>query len=130
MDDPAVSTELGFVPQGISADLIATLDGFSRDDVDAFALRSQQRAAHAAAKGHFRAIVPVRDAAGNLLLDHDEHVRPESTLEGLANLPPAFAAMGEARFDAIALSKYPQLSRIEHVHTAGNSSGITSPRTL
>lgn len=124
MEDPEVAEQIGFVPQGISADLIATLEGFTREDVDRYALQSQQRAARAQAEGRFRAIVPVCDAAGNVILAHDEHMRPGTTLESLAGLKPAFAQMGEARFDAIALRKYPQVKHIEHVHTAGNSSGI------
>ncbi|MCB8951560.1 MAG: acetyl-CoA C-acetyltransferase [Ardenticatenales bacterium] len=130
MDDPNVSETIGFVPQGISADLIASLEGFSRADVDNFAFDSQQRAAFARANGHFRAIVPVRDDAGNVLLDYDEHMRPETTREGLAMLRPAFERMGLARFDAIALRKYTQIDHIEHVHTAGNSSGIVDGAAL
>ncbi len=130
MDDPMVSETIGFVPQGISADLIATLEGFSRQDVDTFALQSQQRAAAAAQEGRFRSLIPVRDAAGNVLLDYDEHMRPETTLEGLATLRAAFEKMGQARFDAIALRKYRQLDHIEHVHTAGNSSGIVDGAAL
>ena len=124
MEDTEVAAQIGFVPQGISADLIATLEGFTRADVDRFALQSQQRAACAQAEGRFKAIVPVCDAAGNVLLAQDEHVRAGTTLESLAGLKPAFAQMGAALFDAIALRKYPQAGRIEHVHTAGNSSGI------
>ncbi|MEZ4609085.1 MAG: hypothetical protein R2838_02310 [Caldilineaceae bacterium] len=99
MDDPVVSDAIGFVPQGISADLIATLEGFSRAELDAYAVRSQQRAARAHAEGRFRALVPVVDAAGAVLLDHDEHMRPQTTLEALAALPPAFVEAGAARFD-------------------------------
>jgi acetyl-CoA C-acetyltransferase len=124
MEDPEVAAQIGFVPQGISADLIATLEGFTREDVDAYALQSQQRAACAQAEGRFKAIVPVCDAAGNVLLARDEHVRPGTTPESLAGLKPAFVQMGAALFDAIALRKYPQIERIEHVHTAGNSSAI------
>ena len=130
MQDPIISARIGFVPQGISADLIATLEGFSRDDVDYYALQSQQRALHAANQGYFKSIIPVHDATGKLLLDHDEHVRPGVTLAGLAALPAAFQKMGEARFDAIALRKYPQLGHIEHVHTAGNASGIVDGAAL
>lgn len=130
MDDPMVSETIGFVPQGISADLIATLEGFSRQDVDMFALQSQQRAAQAAQEGRFKSLIPVRDAAGNVLLDYDEHMRPETTLEGLATLRAAFEKIGRARFDAIALRKYRQLDHIEHVHTAGNSSGIVDGAAL
>lgn len=128
--DPVVAKQLGIVPQGISADLIATLEGFSREDVDQFALLSQQRAAQAAANGYFRSIVPVVGENGRILLDHDEHPRPYTTLAGLASLRPAFQKMGEAQFDAVALQKYPQLNKINHVHTAGNSSGIVDGAAL
>lgn len=130
MEDPDIAGAVGFVPQGISADLIATLEGFSRAEVDAFALQSQQRAGHAQAQKRFKCIVPVYDDNGALLLDHDEHMRPQTTLEGLAALKPAFAQMGEAIFDAIALRKYPQLRAINHVHSAGNSSGIVDGAAL
>lgn len=129
-EDEAIIRDLGIVPQGISADLIATLEGFSREDVDAFALLSQRRAAAAQRDGHFTSIIPVRDANGRVILDCDEHVRPETTAEGLAALKPAFVKVGEMGFDALALSKYPQLERIEHVHTAGNSSGIVDGAAL
>ncbi len=112
------------VPQGVSADLIATLEGFSRDDVDAFAAESQRRAARAVDEGRFdRGIVAVTDADGHVLLDHDEHPRPGTTAEGLAKLRPAFAAAGET-YDAVALGVYPALDHIDHVHHAGNSSGV------
>jgi acetyl-CoA C-acetyltransferase len=129
-EDPAISAAIGFVPQGISADLIATLEGFSRDQLDEYALLSQQRATHAASHGYFRSLTPVYDQAGRLLLAHDEHVRPDATLARLAALPPAFQSLGEDRFDVIALRKYPQLARIEHLHTAGNSSGIVDGAAL
>jgi acetyl-CoA C-acetyltransferase len=125
--DPAVAFKSYFVPQGIGADLIATLDGFSRDDVDAYAVESQRRAARAWAEKRFAgSIVPVRDVIGEVVLDHDEHMRPQSDMQSMASLGPAFAAMGEVMpgFDAIALMKYPQVERINHVHHAGNSSGI------
>jgi acetyl-CoA C-acetyltransferase len=120
------------VPQGISADLIATLEGFSREDCDRFALRSQERAALAQKEGRFeRSLIPVRDLEGKIVLDHDEHPRAGSTLEGLGKLPPSFEGMGayvqkgdSLTFDGKAKTRYPQLSKIEHVHTAGNSSGI------
>ena len=128
--DPAVSMHVGFVPQGISADLIATLEGFSRTDVDAFALNSQKRATHAREQGYFRSMIPVKDQNGLIILDHDEHIRPNSTMEGLGKLKPAFAAMGEMGFDAVALQKYPQVERIHHIHTAGNSSGIVDGAAL
>ncbi len=129
-DDPRVSSAIGFVPQGIGADLIATLEGFTRDDVDRYALASQQRAVRATMEGRFRSLIPVRNAAGEVMLAQDEHIRPNTTLEGLATLKPAFARIGEAQFDAIALAKYPQISRIEHVHTAGNASGIVDGAAL
>jgi len=129
-EDPLVSAAIGFVPQGIGADLIATIEGFRRADVDRYALESQRRAAHATQEGRFRSIIPIRNEAGEVLLAHDEHMRPNTTLEGLATLKPAFARIGEARFDAIALAKYPQVPRIEHVHTAGNSSGIVDGAAL
>ena len=129
-EDADVAKRLGFVPQGISADLIASLEGFSREDVDEVALASQQRATAAREKGYFSSIIPVLDQDGKLLLDHDEHIRAGSTLEGLGGLRPVFARMGEAIFDAIALKKYPQLDGINHVHTAGNSSGIVDGAAL
>ncbi len=130
-DDPEVISKLGFVPQGISADLIASLEGFSRQDVDELALCSQMRAAEATEKGFFKkSIIPVKDKDGTILLDHDEHYRPGTTMEGLAKLRPAFAQIGEAMFDAVALKKYPQLDAITHVHTAGNSSGIVDGAAL
>jgi len=129
-DDYEVMGQLDIVPQGISADLIASLEGFTRADVDGFALLSQQRAAAAQANGYFHSIIPVRDAAGNVLLDRDEHPRPDATLEGLAALKPAFEGLGAMGFDAVALRKYPQLERIDHVHTAGNSSGIVDGAAL
>ena len=124
--DPAVALPTYFVPQGISADLIASLYGHSRADVDAYALESQRRAAAAWAEGRFaRSIVPVCDVNGLVVLDRDEHMRPETTIESLAKLEPSFKLQGErAGFDAVALQRYPQLERIEHVHHAGNSSGI------
>ncbi|HEX5199316.1 MAG TPA: acetyl-CoA C-acetyltransferase, partial [Actinoplanes sp.] len=124
--DPETALDTGFVPQGISADLIATVEGFSREDVDGYALRSQERAAKAIAAGHFdRSIVPVRDPSGLTVLGADEHPRPDTTREGLAKLTPSFATIGEAAgFDAVALQKYHWLERIGHVHHAGNSSGI------
>jgi acetyl-CoA C-acetyltransferase len=112
------------VPQGISADLIATLEGFSREEIDAFALESQRRTARAEQEGRFRSRIPVRDPeSGQVALDKDEHPRPETTAEGLAALAPSFVAMGET-LDSIALQRYPQAGEIRHVHTAGNSSGV------
>ena len=132
MMDPETNYATSFVPQGISADLIATVEGFSREDVDGFALTSQERAAKAWAGGHFaRSVIPVRDRNGLTLLQRDEHLRPETTLSGLAALPPAFAGIGQAAgFDAVALQKYHWVERIEHVHTAGNSSGIVDGAAL
>ncbi|MEO4048804.1 acetyl-CoA C-acetyltransferase [Pseudomonas sp. CAU 1711] len=129
--DPATNLHTDFVPQGIGADLIATLEGFDRAAVDAFALRSQQKAARAKADGSFaKSLVPVRDQNGIVLLDHDEFVRGDSTLEGLGKLKPSFEAMGQMGFDATALRKYSHVERIEHVHTPGNSSGIVDGAAL
>ncbi len=123
--DPETNSATTFVPQGIGADLIATLAGFTRHDVDAFALESQRRAAHARASGYFEhSVVPVRDAIGQIILAQDEFIKPNTTLEGLAALKPAFEPMGAMGFDAVALTRYPQVERIHHVHHAGNSSGI------
>lgn len=130
--DPTTAYDLSFVPQGISADLIATLEGFGRTDVDAYAVESQVRAERAWSNGWFdRSVVPVRDLNGVTLLATDEHRRPGSTLESLGELRPAFARLGEqAGFDAVALQKYHHLERIEHVHTAANSSGIVDGAAL
>jgi acetyl-CoA C-acetyltransferase len=130
--DPETALATDFVPQGVSADLIATVEGFSRDDVDGFALRSQDRAAKAIAGGHFaRSIVPVRDGNGLDVLTADEHPRPETTREALARLKPSFAAIGAAAgFDAVALRKYHWVEKIDHVHHAGNSSGIVDGAAL
>ncbi|MCX6045270.1 MAG: acetyl-CoA C-acetyltransferase [Chloroflexi bacterium] len=130
MQDPAISDKIGFVPQGISADLIATLENFSREDLDQVALLSQQRARQATTNNYFKSLIPVTDAAGQPLLAKDEHIRPDTTLAALAALPPVFRRLGEAHFDAIALRKYPQLQQIKHVHTAGNSSGIVDGAAL
>jgi acetyl-CoA C-acetyltransferase len=130
--DPETNYATSFVPQGISADLIATLEGFSREELDAYAARSQQLAGAAQADGRFtRGVVPVRDLNGEVVLDRDEHVRPATTADSLAKLGPSFAMIGEAGgFDAVALQKYHWLERIEHVHTAGNSSGIVDGAAL
>jgi acetyl-CoA C-acetyltransferase len=121
-----VANQTYFVPQGVGADLIATLDGYTRQQVDAYAVESQRRAATAWAEGRFaRSVVPVRDVLGRVMLERDEHLRPDATVESLASLKPAFAQMGEqAGFDAVAQMKYPQVDTINHVHTAANSSGI------
>ncbi len=124
--DPAVAWPLHFIPQGISADLIATLEGFTREQVDAYAVESQRRAAHAQASGWFdRSLVPVKDVIGEVALAKDEYLRPGTTMADLAKLKPAFEMMGEAGgFNAVALQRYPEVETIHHVHTAGNSSGI------
>ncbi len=123
--DPETNSQTAFVPQGIGADLIATLEGFSRADVDTYALESQRRATHARAQGYFsRSVVPVRDALGLPILEQDEFIKPGTTLDGLASLKPAFEQMGAMGFDQVALTRYPQVERIHHVHHAGNSSGI------
>jgi len=124
--DPAVAWPLHFVPQGVSADLIATLEGFTREQVDAYAVESQRRAAFAQQSGYFdRSIVPVKDVIGEVALARDEYLRPGTTMADLAKLKPAFTQMGEdGGFDAVALMRYPQVEAINHVHTAGNSSGI------
>jgi acetyl-CoA C-acetyltransferase len=125
MQDPATALETAFVPQGISADLIATLDGRSRRDVDEVAVRSHERATTARDKGYFdRSLVPVVDEIGEVVLDHDELVRPDTTLDTLARLRPSFVDLGGVGFDEVALHRYPHVERIDHVHTAGNSSGI------
>ncbi|WP_055496401.1 acetyl-CoA C-acetyltransferase, partial [Streptomyces albus] len=131
-NDPMTSFETGFVPQGIGADLIATLEGFSRRDVDEYAARSQELAAAAWKEGRFaRSVVPVRDRNGLTVLDHDEHIRPGTTAETLAGLKPSFAAVGElGGFDAVALQKYHWVEKIDHVHHAGNSSGIVDGSAL
>lgn len=123
--DPETNSATLFVPQGIGADLIATLNGFTRADVDAFAMESQKRATAARAAGHFdRSVVAVKDALGQTILAHDEFIKPGTTMEGLGGLRPAFEQLGALGFDALALQRYPQVERIHHVHHAGNSSGI------
>jgi len=130
--DPATAFKSSFVPQGIGADLIATLEGWSREDVDTFAVESNHRAAKAWADGRFaNSIVPVKDANGVVVLDRDEFIKPESSVEGLAKLKPSFAGIGaEAGFDDVALEKYHWVERIDHVHHAGNSSGIVDGAAL
>lgn len=132
MADPATSYDAFIVPQGIGADLIATIEGFSREEVDAYALRSQKRAAAAWSGGYFaKSVVPVRDQNGLLILDHDEHMRPDTTTEGLARLKPAFEGLAAmAGFDDVALQKYHWIEQIDHVHTGGNSSGIVDGAAL
>ncbi|WP_180111389.1 MULTISPECIES: acetyl-CoA C-acetyltransferase [unclassified Acinetobacter] len=123
--DPETNMACDFIPQGIGADLIATIDGYSRADVDAFAANSQQKAAAAQAKGYFdKSVVPVKDKAGVTVLAKDEFIKPTTTAEGLGKLNPSFAMMGQMGFDAIALQKYPEVGAVNHVHHAGNSSGI------
>ncbi|MFJ7995998.1 acetyl-CoA C-acetyltransferase [Streptomyces sp. NPDC096310] len=130
--DPMTSFATGFVPQGVGADLIATLGGYSRRDVDEFAALSQERAAAAWKEGRFdRSVVPVRDRNGLTVLDRDEHPRPGTTADSLAALKPSFAGIGEqGGFDAVALQKYHRVERIDHVHHAGNSSGIVDGAAL
>jgi acetyl-CoA C-acetyltransferase len=130
--DPATAYDNYIVPQGIGADLIATMEGFSREDVDAWAVRSQERAEAAWSGGYFaKSVVPVKDINGVTILDHDEHRRPGSTIEGLAKLKPAFTTIGEmGGFDAVALQKYHSVEKIDHVHTGGNSSGIVDGAAL
>ena len=129
--DPRINQGISFIPQGISADLIAMLEGFSRHDLDAYALQSHQRAAAARAAGHFsKSIVPVHDIAGLLMLAEDETIRASATLEAMARLEPSFAAMGAMGFDATALRKYTTVEKITHVHHAGNASGIVDGAAL
>ena len=129
--DPRVNQKTGFVPQGIGADLIGTLEGWGRGDVDAFALRSHQRACAARAEGRFaRSLVPVRDIAGLVMLERDETIRDNASMEAMAKLEPSFAMIGQMGFDATALRKYTTVERIEHIHHAGNSSGIVDGAAL
>ena len=129
--DPQTNLHSHFTPQGIGADLIATLEGFSRQDVDAFALHSQQKAARARSDGSFnKSLIAVQDQNGIVLLDHDEFIRADSTLEGLGKLKPSFEMIGQMGFDATALRVYSHVERIDHVHTPGNSSGIVDGAAL
>jgi len=130
--DPETNFHTGFVPQGIGADLIATVERFSREDVDAFAVQSQTRAAHARQEGYFAgSVIAVKDLNDQLVLDHDEFIREGTTVDSLAKLKPSFAAMGDmGGFDAVALQKYHWIERIDHVHHAGNSSGIVDGASL
>lgn len=124
--DPATILQSHHIPQGVAADLVATLEGISREDADAFALRSQERAYHAWQEGYFAAsIEPIRDRNDLVILATDEAVRPQTTAEALAALPAAFAELGAAGFDGMALHRYPLVEHIQHIHTAGNSCGIT-----
>ncbi|MBW5484000.1 acetyl-CoA C-acetyltransferase [Streptomyces bambusae] len=130
--DPMTNFTVNFVPQGIGADLIATIEGFSRRDVDEYAALSQERAATAWKEGRFaKSVVPVTDRTGLVVLDHDEHMRPGTTADSLAKLKPSFADIGElGGFDAVALQKYHWVEKIDHVHHAGNSSGIVDGASL
>ena len=130
--DPETNYDTGFVPQGIGADLIATVEGFTRDDVDAFAVRSQERAAHAREQGYFSdSVIPVTDLNGQVVLAQDEFIRPGTTVATLSGLKPSFAGIGDmGGFDAVALQKYHWVEKIEHVHHAGNSSGIVDGAAL
>jgi acetyl-CoA C-acetyltransferase len=130
--DPETNYDTSFVPQGISADLIATIEEFSREDVDTYAVRSQERAAKAEAEGRFaESVIPVKDLNENVVLDHDEFIRRGTTVETLGGLKPSFAAMGEmGGFDSVALQKYHWIEKIDHVHTPGNSSGIVDGASL
>jgi acetyl-CoA C-acetyltransferase len=130
--DPETNYDTSFVPQGVSADLIATVEEFSREDVDAYAVRSQERAARAQAEGRFSdSVIPVKDLNDHVVLDRDEFIRPGTTVETLGNLKPSFQVIGEmGGFDAVALQKYHWIEKIEHVHTPGNSSGIVDGASL
>ena len=130
--DPETNYDTSFIPQGIGADLIATVEGFSREDVDAYAARSQERAAAAQSEGKFKnSVIPVLDINDHVVLDHDEFIRPGTTVETLGKLKPSFAAMGEmGGFDAVALQKYHWVEKIDHVNTPGNSSGIVDGASL
>ncbi|HFG6905392.1 acetyl-CoA C-acetyltransferase [Acinetobacter baumannii] len=123
--DPQIMRHYPYMPNGVAADLLATLNGFSREDVDEYAVQSQRRAAYAQSQGYFkRSIVPVVDVNGQILLQEDESIRPDTSLESLAKLKPAFEGLGTLGYNAIALQRYPYIEQIQHVHTGGNSSGI------
>ncbi len=129
--DPETNIATNFVAQGIGADLIASIDGYTREDVDAFAEQSQKKAAYAQTLGYFDcSIIPVKDKAGVTILAKDEFIKPNTTVESLSTLKPSFASMGQMSFDAIALQKYPEVGAISHVHHAGNSSGIVDGAAL
>jgi acetyl-CoA C-acetyltransferase len=130
-EDPETSLQTGFVPQGIGADLIATMEGWGRDDVDAFAVRSQRKAAHARDSGWFdRSVVPVKDENGVTILQRDDFIKPDTDMQKLGALKPSFEGPGALGFDAVALARYPEVERINHVHTPGNSSGIVDGASL
>ncbi|MGG7566205.1 acetyl-CoA C-acetyltransferase [Rhodovulum sp. DZ06] len=130
-EDPETNIQTGFVPQGIGADLIATIEGWSRDDVDEFAMKSQQKAAHARDSGWFdRSVVPVKDENGFVILERDDFIKPNTDMQALGSLRASFEKPGAMGYDAIALSKYPEVERINHVHTPGNSSGIVDGASL
>ncbi len=123
--DPEVINRVGYIPQGVSADLIATIDNFTREEVDAYALQSQQRALHAQSNGYFdNSIIPIYDRNGLLILNNDECIRPNTDLDKLGNLPPAFSSIGAQGFANMAIMRYPEVEELNYVHTAGNSSGI------
>lgn len=129
--DPRVNASTDFVPQGVSADALATLEGFSREDVDSFAAESHKRAAAAWEKGYFdKSVIPVKDIAGLTLLERDETIRPDTTTEALSNLNPSFTMPGQMGFDSVVLDKYPTIEKVDHVHHAGNSSGIVDAAAL
>jgi acetyl-CoA C-acetyltransferase len=130
--DPETNYETSFIPQGVGADLIATIEEFGRDDVDAYAARSQERAATAQADGRFsKSVIPVLDINDHVVLEQDEFIRPGTTVDTLSKLKPSFAAIGEmGGFDAVALQKYHWVEKIDHVHTPGNSSGIVDGASL
>lgn len=128
--DRDVQKRIGYVPQGIGADLIATVEGFTRQELDEYAYSSQVRATEARAQGRFASIVPIASYEGNVMLAEDEHIRPTTTLDGLAGLNPVFEQLGAKGYDAVALEKYPEAETINHVHTAGNSSGIVDGAAL
>ncbi len=131
IDDPEVINKINYLPQGVAADLIATIEGFEREVLDQYALRSQQLAFHAQQAGYFdRSIIPIHDRNGLVILNQDEHLRPDTTLEKLAKLPPAFESAGREGFDEVALHKYPYVEKIHHLHTAGNTSGIVDGAAL
>ncbi len=130
-EDPETNIQTGFVPQGIGADLIATLEGWNRDDVDLVAMQSQKKAAHAQGEGWFdKSVVPVKDDNGMIVLDRDDFIKPDTDMQKLGALRPAFEKMGAMGYDQVALAKYTEVERIHHVHTPGNSSGIVDGASL